>query len=47
MIKNLDKTVKGEKIDSTIPIDVKYVEAKDIVLYGKEKEKQMTKETKD
>ena len=47
VIKNLDKTVKGEKIDSTIPIDVKYVEAKDIVSYGKEKEKQMTKETKD
>ncbi|GHU38516.1 D-ribose ABC transporter substrate-binding protein [Bacilli bacterium] len=47
VITNLDKTVKGEKIDPTIPIDVKYVEAKDIVAYGKEKEKQMTTETTD
>ncbi|MDT2744803.1 sugar ABC transporter substrate-binding protein [Enterococcus asini] len=39
VIENLAKAVEGEKIDTTIPIDVKYVKAADLEAYGKEKSK--------
>ncbi|MEQ2878498.1 sugar ABC transporter substrate-binding protein [Enterococcus asini] len=39
VIENLAKAVEGEKIDTTIPIDVKYVKAADLETYGKEKSK--------
>ncbi|GFH42050.1 D-ribose ABC transporter substrate-binding protein [Lactococcus hodotermopsidis] len=39
VITNLDKAIKGEKLDSVIPIDVNYVPAGEIVTYGEKKEK--------
>lgn len=39
VIENLVKAIDGEKIDSTIPIDVKYVKAEELKSYGKEKSK--------
>ncbi|MGT2756041.1 sugar ABC transporter substrate-binding protein [Streptococcus ovuberis] len=45
VIKNLVKSIEGEKIDSVIPIDVKFVEADELVEYGKEKEKLQTTTT--
>ncbi|MCB5954215.1 sugar ABC transporter substrate-binding protein [Enterococcus sp. CWB-B31] len=37
VIENLVKTIDGETIDPTIPIDVKYVPAAELEAYGKEK----------
>jgi ribose transport system substrate-binding protein len=45
VIENLDKAIKGEKLDKTIPIDVKYVKASDLETYGVEKSKIKTSET--
>ncbi|MFC5630352.1 MULTISPECIES: sugar ABC transporter substrate-binding protein [Streptococcus] len=45
VIENLVKSIDGKKIDKNIPIDVKFVEAKDIVEYGKQKAEQKTTTT--
>ncbi|EPH95817.1 MULTISPECIES: sugar ABC transporter substrate-binding protein [unclassified Enterococcus] len=45
VIENLVKAVEGEDIDSTIPIPVNYVQAKDLIEYGESKQAQMTEET--
>lgn len=45
VIENLVKSVEGKEIEKNIPIDVKFVEAKDLVEYGKEKEAQKTTTT--
>ncbi|EOH87458.1 sugar ABC transporter substrate-binding protein [Enterococcus villorum] len=42
VIENLVKAVEGETIDSTIPISVNYVQAKDLVEYGENKQVQMS-----
>jgi ribose transport system substrate-binding protein len=47
VIENLAKVIEGEEIDSTIPIDVKYVKAEDLEEYGKEKSKVKTSSTDD
>ena len=45
VIEDLVKASKGEKLDKTIPIDVKYVKAADLKAYGVEKSKIKTTET--
>ncbi|SKA09739.1 ribose transport system substrate-binding protein [Pilibacter termitis] len=45
VIENLVKAIKGETLEPTIPIDVKYVKAADLEAYGKEKSKIKTSET--
>ena len=45
VIEDLVKASKGEKLDKTIPIDVKYVKAADLKAYGVEKSKIKTSET--
>lgn len=45
VIEDLVKASKGEKLDKTIPIDVKYVKAADLKAYGIEKSKIKTTET--
>lgn len=45
VIEDLVKATKGEKLDKTIPIDVKYVKAADLKAYGVEKSKIKTSET--
>lgn len=45
VIENLVKAVDGEKIDPTIPIDVKYVPAGELKVYGEEKSKVKTDAT--
>ena len=47
VIENLVKSIKGEIIDKTIPIDVKYVLAKDLETYGEEKSKIKTDSVED
>lgn len=42
VIENLVKSVEGEEIDKTIPIDVNYVKAEELEAYGQEKDKQMS-----
>lgn len=42
VIENLVKAIDGEKIDKTIPIDVKYVLADELKAYGEEKSKVKT-----
>lgn len=45
VIEDLVKASKGEKLDKTIPIDVKYVKAADLKANGVEKSKIKTTET--
>lgn len=47
VIENLVKVIDGEKIDPTIPIDVKYVLAADLKAYGEEKSKVKTDSVED
>lgn len=42
----MDKIIKNEKIQDNYPVAVKWVEANQIVQYGKDKQKQFTDETK-
>lgn len=42
----MDKIIKKEKIQDNYPVAVKWVEANQIVEYGKEKQRQFTSETK-
>lgn len=42
VIENLVKSVEGEEIDKTIPIDVNYIKADELEAYGEEKDKQMS-----
>ena len=42
----LDKAIKGETVQDNYPVPVKWVDAQQIVEYGKEKQKQFTVETK-
>lgn len=46
VIETLDKIAKGEKVQASYPVPVKWVEASQIVQYGVEKQKQFTAETK-
>lgn len=45
VIENLVKSIEGEEIAPTIPIDVNYVKAEDIEAYGLEKSEQSTTQT--
>ncbi|MXS25392.1 sugar ABC transporter substrate-binding protein [Enterococcus gallinarum] len=47
VIENLVKAIDGEKIDATIPIDVKYVPAAELKSYGEEKGKIKTDSVED
>ncbi|WP_314062354.1 sugar ABC transporter substrate-binding protein [uncultured Vagococcus sp.] len=47
VIENLVKAIDGEKIDKTIPIDVKYVPAGELKAYGEEKSKVKTDSAED
>ncbi|MBP2638952.1 MAG: Periplasmic binding protein domain containing protein, partial [Firmicutes bacterium] len=42
----MDKIIKKENIQDNYPVAVKWVEANQIVEYGKDKQKQFTSETK-
>lgn len=41
----LDKKIKGEAVESSYPVQVKWIKADEIVNYGVEKQKQFTEET--
>lgn len=45
IIEVLVKSIEGEAVDTNYPIDVKWVEAKDMVEYGKTKQSQFSSET--
>ncbi|MGM0123038.1 ribose transport system substrate-binding protein [Enterococcus sp. AZ194] len=47
VIENLVKSIDGEKIEKTIPIDVKYVKADELKKYGEEKSKIKTESAED